>query len=628
MTTTTPAILAEQARKRGTPILELAPCEKCREPSAIYFYEREGRAHNGCLWCHYIESRLENAADKQELLTTAYEADDNGNAIYQGRACKVCGGKTRLVGTAYGTKNKGACLVCAVHQQSEKEHGKEIKRLNRAVTEKAHKFIVQSIERSGVVEVAPRTQQEYFELRELVYKCEVANQRERNLSTGIRWELGHKFPAAPAAGELRGKATIDNIVLVQYGLNRTSGNTLPDEWEQRQVINIEGCRAIQRSYEAAKAWKEAKTWEQNLTPAERKARTQAERQANEEHCKRVAAICSNAARVIDFFTDDWLPTFEHMHRAIRSQWVQRSLKMERAINAFIQSGKSEPYTTIRENRFTVEAFCGAVSRLWLVVQTFDQLADAEAILSEQGMSTEQASQLQEVKRYAVQWAQNILDNPQVLVMGFTHPLLSVLGDWRVWGTEEGADGKQWLCAWRQSVGLMDRLTPFDGTAPDLDFVNKALLKQELLTHDTERTPDLRPLMGWQNTADDFAYEQARERKAREAREQRKREQEAAQEAQRAENAAILSRRKATEIKAAVEGLGRIENYAAGAWSGQLLEDAQNIIRDVWQQAHQQQAEIEQCETLEGLNSWLVCHNWQQRQMRDPAVVFADLIRPF
>lgn len=201
ITALTPMMLAEQARANGTAILEGEPCPKCREPDAIFFYARPkeqgaGVRPNGCLWCRHLDAK--SATPNQEVLTSAEMVDDNGNAIYEGRACKVCGGKTRLKETAYGTKNKGACLACAIHQQAEREHGKEIKRVNRAVSQKVHKFIVQSIERSGVVEVAPRTQQEFFELRELVYRCQVMNEQERALNTGIRWELGHKFPAMVA----------------------------------------------------------------------------------------------------------------------------------------------------------------------------------------------------------------------------------------------------------------------------------------------------------------------------------------------------------------------------------------------------------------------------------------------
>ncbi|MEB6381676.1 hypothetical protein MXM41_22545, partial [Leclercia adecarboxylata] len=256
MTTTieqiTPATLAAAARAiRNTPIIELEPCDKCRHPEAIYFYQREGRTHNGCLWCRHIE---ETSSGSLEVVPYLGEVDENGVGLVMGkRRCK-CGNKMKLAVNAYGT-NAGKCSECARQAWEAKEYGKEFKRVNRSVSAKVHKFVVSSIERSGYVEVAPRSFSEFIELRELAYRCEVMNQRERALDTGIKWELGHKFPAL-VAGELRGKATAENIHIIQMEQNRATGNAEPEQWTIKQVVNITQCRAIQRSYEASQAWKQ------------------------------------------------------------------------------------------------------------------------------------------------------------------------------------------------------------------------------------------------------------------------------------------------------------------------------------------------------------------------------------
>lgn len=624
----TPEILADNARKRGTPIITGEPCQKCREPNAIYYYVRptvKGQRANGCLWCHYVENRL-NATDNQELLTPATMVDDNGTPIYEGRACGKCGSNIRIVGTAYGSKNKGACLSCTLEQQREREHGKQIKRVNRAVTEKVHKFVVSSIERSQSVEVAPRNLQEFFELRELAYRCEAMNQRERALNTGVRWEIGHMYPAAGGGNgdKLRGKATIENLYLVQSTVNRTDGSSRPEHWKPEQVISIADCRAIQRSYEAAKAWKERKVWEQKLSPAEKKERTIAERKANDEHAERVRKIAGDAVRVLEFFQDD-LFSFEWMRREIEAKWDRVVVKMSRQIDAYLQSGHALPYTEAREQRLTLEAFCGGHSRLHIIVMTFQQIADAEKILTEQGMTPEQEADLVRLKRYAVMWAQDILSNPRTLVMGFTHPLLNVLGDALSWGTVEDEQGNQWIEVWKNNTLSLDAVTPFDGTPINTDSVNPALLhNQELLTPE----PVFSFAGGWKDTAQDYLYEQASKRKAREEREQRQREHEAAQERQRAEEAAILTRTIATEKKAAVDGFEALYWYAEAEWEGQNLAYAESLISEALEKARGHQQQIADCQTLAELNSVLVSINYEQRQLREPEVIFSDLLTPF
>ncbi|EJY3357269.1 hypothetical protein OGA58_004475 [Salmonella enterica] len=633
MNQVTPALLAEQARAKGTAILTGEPCTKCREPEAIYFYARpkdsgEGLRVNGCLWCRHIESRL-GATANSNFLTPATMTDDNGTPIYEGRACKVCRSKMRLGVHAYGSK-QGTCRACAIHQQQEKEHGKQIKRASQRATAKLHKVTVQSIERSGAVEVAPRSLVEYLELKDLVYRCELMNQREQALGTKINWVIAHKYPAA-GAGEgdtLRGKVTADNLYLVQQELNWQDGNSKPESWTDKQVISIAGCRAIMNSQQAAKAWIERRTWDKKLTPAEKKARTIAERKAWGDHAERVKKIAADAVGVMEFFaaTDNSnFLTFEAMRQQVETRWNKTTLQMDRVITAAIQSGRTDAkYAEVREQRLTADAFCGANSRLWLVVMTFQQLADAIEIITETDKSIQTAEQVETVKRCAVLWAIDVLNNPGVLVMGFTHPLLSVMGEAWTWGTrEDEATGKEWLCVWRNPTS--DELTGFDGEQPPEDEINPALT-----VNCNFPTPE--PVHdygeGWQSTATDYLYEQRKEKARREAREQRQREQEAAAERQRTEEAAALSKRIAYEAKAAVEGLEPLYWYASAEWEGANLDFAHRLIADVMERATEHQNRIKDCTTAAELNSLLVAINYEQRHMRQPENVFSDLLRPF
>lgn len=138
MSEVNPAMLAQQARERGTPVIELEPCDKCRHPEAKYFYQREGRTQNGCLWCRYVDGKT-TQADSLEVVPYLGEVDENGIGLVMGkRRCK-CGNKMKLAVNAYGV-NAGKCSECAKHQFEEKEHGKEFKRVNRAVSAKVHKL--------------------------------------------------------------------------------------------------------------------------------------------------------------------------------------------------------------------------------------------------------------------------------------------------------------------------------------------------------------------------------------------------------------------------------------------------------------------------------------------------------
>ncbi|ELU2973595.1 hypothetical protein QO636_004500 [Salmonella enterica] len=636
-----PAMLAEQARAKGTPVIELEACDKCRNPEAIYFYQREGRTHNGCLWCRHVEGKALLSANSNSAFLTAVMVDENDEPIRMGRACAVCGSKVRLVNAAYGAKNKGACRECSIHQQTEKQMGKEFKRLNRTVSNKVHKFVVQSIERSGVVEVAPQSFAEFIEVRELAYRCQMMNEREQRLNTGIRWELGHKFPAAGTAerSDLRGKTTVENLYLVQMEQNRREGNVSPDDWEVKQVVSIADCRAIQRSYEASQAWKEVKGSWSNDTAAAKKERQQKEKQAQEEHAERVRKVVGETVRVMEFFAVEDLLSFNQMLETVRARWDKMTVKMDRVITGFIQSGRNLPFTEAREQRLTVEAFCGATARLHAVVMTLNQIADAEKIiLSGDDVTEEQREQIETVKRCAVLWGRDVLNNDNVLVMGFTHPLLSVVGDAYAWGTVEDENtGKQWLCAWQnQTRNLQDELTPFDNpeTAIDESRVNPALThKSGFLTLDTVKVWG----EGWNNTETIYLYEQAEKVKARKAREEQKARQEAAQNAQRAAERAMASKGITSQIESLRSDWatweGELYAFAAGEFQEALQFDAYSLIDEAREKVNHHVSELENLLASDGdLQSewrwWQMTNSQKMKGMLYPQNVFADLLHPF
>ncbi|EGN0091369.1 hypothetical protein III71_004572 [Salmonella enterica subsp. enterica serovar Newport] len=633
----TPAMLAEEAVKRGTPVIELEPCDKCRNPAAIYFYQREGRTHNGCLWCRHIEGKAPLSANGLEVVPYLGEVDENGVGLVVGkRRCK-CGNKMKLAVNAYGV-NAGKCSECARLAWEEKEHGKEFKRVNRTVSAKVHKFIVQSIERSGVVEVAPRSFAEFIEVRELAYRCQIMNEREARLETGIRWELGHKFPAM-VEGELRGKATADNLYIVQKEQNRATGNDLPEEWTITQVVNVSQCRAIQRSYEASQAWRLVKGSWSDDTAAAKRERQQKEQTAQKEHAERVRAIVGDAVKVMEFFAVDDVLSFERMLDVVQARWDKITVKMDRIISAFIQSGRNVSFTEAREQRLTVEAFCGATARLHAVVMTLQQIADAESILRDGSLPPEQEEQLETVKRCAVLWGQEVLSNDKVLVMGFTHPLLNVLGNPLAWGTVEDEHGKQWLCAWKNHHrNLEDELTPFDAPAAEIDQskINPALLRGSSLPYETVKVF----AEGWQNTEEIHLYEQAEKRKAREAAARKKAQQEATRKAHSEALRAQVSKSITSQIERLRSDWATWENelycFAGGEFQEALQEDAYSLINDAREQVFCCVSELENMladgqegsELEKDWRYWQMTNTQKIKGMMLPANVFADLLHPF
>lgn len=484
---TTPETLAQQAIERGTPVLMLDPCDKCKNEKAIYFYQRKGRTHNGCLWCHWVDGKqpIEPPAEATpsiiancHLLTT-----EDGLSITKGkRACTSCGGVWRLSKGQLG-KRKGACVNCARSDYYDSQQSKSLKRTEAKAKDKLHKFVVSSIERSGVVEVAPQSQTEYFEVRALMLRAQLVNEREQRLQTGVKWEIGHIYPAAGtgATDNLRGKATIDNLCLVQMGLNRAAGNGEPEQWEVRQVVNIKDCRRIITSKQAADAWKATteKLWGK-ASPTERKQRTATERRKQAEHVDRVKSIVGDVVRVLDFFGTDYTSLLDLTYQTerIEAKWEKELIRMDRAVRAATETGIKIPYAEAHERVLTAQAFTGATARLQVVLMTFKQLLDALQVLESAGgeLTDEQTEQIETIKRHACLWGRDVLSNRVVDVPGFTHPLLSVLGDWFVWGTQVNPQtGQQFLCSWKRT-DRADELKAFDGGwLVDESKINPALL---------------------------------------------------------------------------------------------------------------------------------------------------------
>lgn len=547
--------------KKGTPYNKLAPCRDC---GCEFFYTRAGRKKgNGCVMC--AKAKKDQAAQERfEMMMV----DECGVKYYQGRTCGKCGSKTRIGENAYKA-NKGACRSCAFEAYEKAIYGKGIKRMTRAVSEQAHKFVVRSIERSGTVEVAPRTQEEYFQVRDLVERCWILNKRNEAAGIDVRWEVGHRFPAY-VVGELRGKATADNLFLIESRLNKSLKNDVPDVWLDAWVVSIGEVVKVKNAQDAAKAWKERKTWGR-CSVDEQKRRDERERKANEAHKAAVKEVNKEAVEGLLMVLDYEQPRFEDLYVETKKAWMKTVDRMTLAVEEVLKAGRNVLHAKWEGQgaKLTVEALSGAHSRQWIVVNTFEQLMDAEDILEKQGEVDDQ--KMEQLKRYAVNWAREVLDDVRVEVLGFTHPLLEVLGTWMTWGALKADDGKLWICAWRK-MKLEDQLTPFD-ERPENASVNAALKNK--CGHPSETAePDLHGKLI--DTADEIAYvrraEAERIAKLKAEEEARKAAEQARKEAQqrRLDEAGITLTK---EIEEAVAPM----REAAAWFDGMERVEAENVI---------------------------------------------------
>ncbi|MCS5736881.1 hypothetical protein, partial [Herbiconiux daphne] len=252
------------------------------------------------------------------------------------------------------------------------------------------------------------------------------------------------------------------------------GDTLPESWDLKQVVKIDEFRKIQTSSGAAKAWKDRKENIFERLSKEKKAELEIkEREAQENHKKLVKGITNNFMETISLI--DKLPVISFHEYMSKLQYDSERIRnqMEKIIDASIQRGETRNYIKTKNQRILVDAFYDGRLRSNIILQTFQQIADAEMIIKEQEHTPETIEQLETVKRCAVIWAKEIAENPKQKIVGFTHPLLNVVSNPYVWGTIPDENGNQWLCVWNKPTidditnGIKKDVSPLDIHNPKL-----------------------------------------------------------------------------------------------------------------------------------------------------------------
>ncbi|EKN6871983.1 hypothetical protein PXY30_004446 [Salmonella enterica] len=609
-------LVADIAKGNGTKI-DTFQDEVCSKCGSIYYYHREGRRRGNCLGCTYINNNNSPSThlDKQVSLTpvTASEIDENGIKIYEGRTCAKCGSNIRIGERAYGAKNIGACRSCAIHQQQEKQFGKEIKRQETTVKKKTSNFIIQSIVRSGTEQIAPSSMFEYFNVRDLMWRCEFQNLQEKSLDTKIRWELGHMFPASGGGTEYRGKSTTDNLYLVRWEKNRKDGDTIPDVWEKKQVIKFSDCQQIINLHDAAKMWRKRMGFE--LTPQQKKEITVKERTLQSEYQKRVRELTQGALDCLPVLENGYL--FDDYYQRIKHEWNKIILRMNKQIDAYKDEEDSKQWAKVRDFRYTIDAFNGAYTRELIVVQTFEQILDAEIVLTEKGITEQESQMIDTIKRCAVMWARDILSSPKNLVMGFTHPLIDVLKGSLVWGTYlDEHTSNQWLCVWKGKA-TENNLTPFENG-------DEAIRRFSIIEK-------------WKEGDENLIYWTLTERREAEAREKAKAKVEAKRKADKEAAEKEVRRHYEKLLETIPSGFDWLYDFADTYLSEYIKPDAYALIKKQQDKAadiEQQLRKIgnQEYETpnhfKEALTVWQISNSCYMRHMWEPKTIFFDLLNPF
>lgn len=438
----TPLLLAEKAKARGTEIKEGARCTECNHPQARYYYVRQGRDHNGCLWCHHLADRT------PANIIGIVEVKPDGTEIFHGRKCSVCGETERLIKPTFGAKAK-ACYYCAVSKASDKAGQTAIHRAEQKAKHATNAFIIRSIMRAGEINVAPSNISEYFLVKALMEDCLRQNKLEEISESGIEWEIGHIFPASGGGTEYRGKATVSNLCLIEKQANRVMGDKLPTAWTIKQVVRVGDLYASISSVEAAGAWQARMGW--NTTSEQEKARRIAqERQKDKAHKK---AFTENVKPLVDAL--GWADIMETQFQAVYVQVSDNLSKTKKRLELEIENNRKHSKPLADAGAMYEQTLIERLTRCRIIRDTFGQLLDAYEMKNRQVQPTslEDDNDLPYlVKRAALMWATDLLKNPKQIIQAFTHPILNNLELPKAWGAVIGDDGRSHLTVWNIKTG--------------------------------------------------------------------------------------------------------------------------------------------------------------------------------
>ncbi|EAM3083590.1 hypothetical protein DM759_25350 [Salmonella enterica] len=420
----------------------------------------------------------------------------------------MCGGQWLLDQNAYG-QNAGYCHGCAVAAVPEREKSKAMHTLSVQVNRAMYSVMHSSVMRSGTDKVLPRNAAEWYALKDLVEKLTLMNEQERMMRTGIRWELGHIYPASGAGyGDVyRGVCRVENLSIIESRRNREEGNQRPDEWLPVQVIPYNELQAILKNHEASRALKARKeAIIGRMTPEQKDNFDKKIKALDDKQRELTRNILSSESHQLELLLNSILtPYFSDYLQEMANKLEVLEYRTSKTIDGLIQSGRAEEsFIQHREKRLMVSSFIDGNARLRVVVQTLQRIEDAHEAAAEAAGYEE--SEWYTLEKAAVLWAQEVMKAERVQVMGFSHPLLKNMNG-HLWGVSVASNGEQYLCVWEdepepESTITADGEKPFDSNEWEGWEQRKKLVS---VVGD-----------GWQRCVDVFLYERAKDKAAREA----------------------------------------------------------------------------------------------------------------
>ncbi|EIW6816248.1 hypothetical protein VB285_004451 [Salmonella enterica] len=426
--------LVTNARERGTVITTGHKCPKCGNK---FYYTREGRFVSSCLWCMFVNKRL-----PKKITEAVYKSTD-GTAVYEGKACRNCGSREHLAEKAHGAK-EGACYPCAMAKASSKGATHQINRLRQQIKHQTKSFVINSVQRSGTIEVSPADWSEHFLIQALFEDCKRLNALHE--SEGVRWEIGHNFPASGGGTEYRGKATIENLFLVRVQDNRSHKDGLPEHWSSKQVVWVGDLYDTISSREAAAQWRKRMGLDA-LTKEQISQQKQRESEQNARHYDQMQKLSVDVVESLNLALAG-----EDEYQALREKVSYQIAKINSQAMQRIKTARRKGESLFKTDGDIIEeGLHGIKARYRVVLNTMEQLEDIEQERRASIKSPDDAgnhnTRLSLIKRALLYWARDVIAHPKRDIEGFTHPFLNDMADPRTWGIVAGDDGRFWLCGW-------------------------------------------------------------------------------------------------------------------------------------------------------------------------------------
>ncbi|EJU6337006.1 hypothetical protein N4X08_004161 [Salmonella enterica] len=435
------AQLIETMEKNGTKFKKWIPCPKCGE--RLYYIRKDGNIAV-CVNC----ANNRGSISKQYTETPISKPD--GILVYIGKKCRNCRSTERLLVNSLG-KKAGACYCCALEDESRKGATHQHRRLRQEINRETRVFIIKDIFRGGTIEVAPKTWYEYELVMYLIERKKRLNAIEEINKTGIRWEIGHYCPNSGCGTGYRGKTVAENLYLVKAHENRLRGESFPDDWKSCQVVWVGDLISTMTQREAAAEWRKLMKID-SVSTEERKQREKLQKEENQRHYEGLKKLSAEDIAAIDSSLESE-STFQATYQKLEANLKRSELK---SISIIRNAEKRGDFISKTKGNCLEEDLHGLNARRRCVYNTMSLFLEMMKVKDEKLKTVRERAehevQCSIIQNALLHWAKRVLGKPNIEIEGFSHPLLTNALNPKLWGIQQGEDGKYWLCGWKWKVG--------------------------------------------------------------------------------------------------------------------------------------------------------------------------------